>query len=345
MNLLDALISIFLFKPEVMFAVILLPFFIMFLGLFIKSEKINGLVVKAFVGGFGLMFFLIFFMSMINTDLLGAGYIKKFDELAIREHALIAIDHLNSGDGEGNSWEHYRLHGVELPSGKKLFRTLLGVNYIGIAGYSQNTVWIEVNGEAFEGYDLTTGKKTAKVTKEILATKIPELSVGVESYSFLKNKNTLDVRAKNGLTYEVDALKLTVITQKNEAAMQSEIQPPFKLSSSVRKKIIGKNDRVLNPNLELIEGEILANYPDLKIVTAIGFESTDKKIFTLYGLSFEGKVLWQISQSELKLEDFYSTQNYYNGSIKFDQNLVVGVSGFLVSIDIKNGQVEWKERL
>lgn len=345
MNLLDFIASTILFKPEVMITLILAPFVMLLVAMITRSAKIRDVAGKIFAGGLILVFGVIVFMSFLNTMIFGAGYVREFDELEIHDHTLVAVDYLNSGDGEGNDWQSYRLHGVELPSGKKLFRTLIGTDYYEIAGYRENTIWTDMGTDVFAGYDLTNGKKIREINKNILAAKVPELKPGVEGIAFLKDKNVLQVVAKDGLEYTLDPLELKVVNPNISANDEIETSSPIGLSGDVRKKIVGKNGRILNSNLELIEGEILATYPDLKIVTAIGFESTDKKAFTLYGLSFEGKVLWQISQPELKLEDFYSSQNYYNTFVKFQNNLIVGVSGILVSIDAKNGEVQWKERL
>ncbi len=347
----DAFVTFFLAQPLFLIGFLLSPFAFQILSLLIpqKNRKwLSRLLWLYFAWGF------FFFLIMLNPGIFGFGQVKKIDEAFIHQNSLIAIDHLLSGDGEGSQWEYYRLHGMNLTDGKKNFRVLLGQNYLNIFGFNDQTVLIQMTPHTLCGYHITTGEKIFEITAQALEEAAPELKSGILDYSFNLPTGLLKVTTKNGLTYTVDPKTFSIVdansfagepyqpyqNQLKEFSEQNSNFSDFSLTDDIRKKLT-KSGRILNSELEFIDGQLLAIFPDLKIVTIISYDSTDHHTFTLSGLSFQGDLLWQLEENtDLKLITLSTPINPFTFAYNFNNHLIVLAGGYIISINAQNGKYE-----
>lgn len=186
-DMLDSLFTVFLDQPHLFLFIGLALGFTLLLVRHVawKKEKrilnFGSLVILA-----GLVIF--FVGAILNVHIFGCGYVRSFDEAFIQGDTLIAVDHLADGDDIGKIEEAYRLHGVDLRTGKKRFRIMLGDDYPRIIAYSSTTVVVrygqEVAGrDSYVGYDLQTGEKVFDIDRKSFEQRLLEGESAGDTYA------------------------------------------------------------------------------------------------------------------------------------------------------------------
>ncbi|MFH1347954.1 MAG: hypothetical protein ABIH22_04615 [Candidatus Margulisiibacteriota bacterium] len=117
-----------------------------------------------------------------------------------------------------------------------------------------------------------------------------------------------------------------------KAAMQNiEVVPPKYLTYFEGKTNIAKVNKRPEPTLQV--------FPKLKKAIILGYETTENKHFILTCINFSGKKQWQIRQEQVGTEAFKLQY-----SAKYKDNLILVIGGYVLSIDVKTGKINWKTR-
>ncbi|MBC7862172.1 MAG: hypothetical protein IAF38_04305, partial [Bacteroidia bacterium] len=94
------------------------------------------------------------FVSFINPPLFGFGNVKSVKGLFVQNNIMIASDFIEES-GRFSSIKNWRLHGLNLDTGKKLFRNFPGSSFRKIRSFN-NEIFIVERGRREFGYGMTT---------------------------------------------------------------------------------------------------------------------------------------------------------------------------------------------
>jgi outer membrane protein assembly factor BamB len=61
-------------------------------------------------------------------------------------------------------------------------------------------------------------------------------------------------------------------------------------------------------------------------------------------VSLDGKLIWEASQENMKVGDFFESEPRFRDSFFYKENLIVGVDGFVFSLNKQTGQLNWVTR-
>ncbi len=199
------------------FLALILILFIGFASMFAMEAlkiKLSFKVFAPFTFVFAVLPFLLFiFVDFINPYLLGLGYTTDNFEVVVHEENVLwgMDDWFLSGGGYG-SVIVYRIQGIDLDTGKKLFRRSIA-DYFKAQGNKNELVWVSTGEELADllGIDLKTGQTKITINEKYLIKNFPELSKGVHKYTYNPKTSLVDVISKDGKTLSMDPEKNTKI--------------------------------------------------------------------------------------------------------------------------------------
>jgi hypothetical protein len=122
-------------------------------------------------------------------------------------------------------------------------------------------------------------------------------------------------------------------------------------------QLFSNKGHLLNEALNFIYGTFLYNLPDTKQFLVLSYETTDKSNFIINCISSEDFTLkWQLKQNALDANDFFTKDNVtqtrrynYTATMEYPdvvgQSFVFAIQGFVFSVDLASGKLNWKTRL
>lgn len=328
-----------------------------------KQEKVKILTKKSSIQMLIVVFipfFIWLFVSEINPSYFGYGYsTNNLNIVSHQDSALWGIDYyVQSGGGIGSS-TIYRIQGINLNNGKKLFKKMFSYAY-DIEGTFHQLVWMktEVAEDEFEleGINIFTGKTVNVITKNSLQQNVPELSSGVYEFSYNSKTNLLDVISKDGLKINVDPENYA----KKDSAIENDVRSNIDkysihdlkgntiitmIRDGEREKLYDKTRQVIPSNLFFLKGQFICLDTISQSVFTFSYETLEQKNFLIRSVSYSGKLLWEVNQQTLGVGDFFVSEPNFETSFIYKDALILGLNGFVFSLNKKTGELNWLTRL
>jgi len=227
----------------------------------------------------------------------------------------------------------------------------------------------------FIGYNRVSGKVEFKVNTEIIEQKHSHLTNSIKALSFDCDKGLFSIVTKQGINYFFNPITFSLMTSDEENSFVGETyhinnneqmygredntnaefllesstekaRDPgetaekidgFSLSNGIRKQVLDSAGNVLNKSDIFIDGGLLESFKQDKILTLISYASTDHKLFFLTGMSYDGKLVWQIKETEE-----LGIHGKFSFSFKYNKKLILLIGGSVLAVDIKTGVIDWK---
>ena len=301
------------------------------------------------------------------------GFSEQIPIMYITNDKLCLLDKKQAGD-EGGNWDEYRLHVLNANTGEQISRKFYKDIYD--IGAIHGDTMLLYSYWHFILVDIKTNNEIKTISKEYLQSKFTELSLGIESMNY--SKRDFDVYAPLVITITSKTAKTYYYEPFSDKLLSEELtRTPASLTYYLKDKEIyskdaknneermvsldytkGSNkikhlkftDEALNNSseitkLDLLEPQIIALFFEQKTFVVVSYETTDKLNFILHAISLEGKEKWTIKQSELNLTDKYTIDPKLDAAINYSHNLIFSCGGFVVSMDINTGKVNWKKRV
>ncbi len=306
-----------------------------------------------------------FFVSQINPYYLGYGYsTDKFEVVAQEDNILWGMNRWVISGVRRSGPTIYRIQGLNLDSGRKLFRRLIKNHVAPVVGSKNGIVWTSKDKD-FVGMDLRSGKTRIAINEKSLIEKFPVLAKGIYQYNFNPKTSLFDVLSKDGFRISVDPTTNKKVDHPIEPVTDSKykIDEHYGISEKLsdsseyystafafdredsRNKLIDKDGHILNNDLTFLEGSfLLFDKPSSKLLL-MSYETLDRKEFILRCVSLNGELLWEAKQHDLKIGDFFNSEPKFSNASVYKDKLIVAFEGFVVSLNASNGHVNWLTRM
>jgi len=313
-------------------------------------------------------------ITWINNSILGLGKVNHFRKALIHKNILFASDYIVEGSGTGGirgsgggkKYFHWRLHGLNLDTGKKIFRVFPNQSYQKIAGFT-NELFIIERGRARFGmdlpyqadnyiaYDIQTGDEKFMLSEQFLEKNNPTFANLINGFTF-KNEHFI-VTSKDGEEFTLNnfnfklspiPLDSTKVFQPSNFMAEEEVDEGdtftnlhgLKFSGDIRKQILDEKGNILNKKNFFIDGGFLQAFLNKKIITILSYTATDHSETIISGVFYNGKLAWQITElKNLSIEGSYSFSFIYN------ENLILIIGGTVLAIDPETGTINWRTDL
>lgn len=342
----------------------------MYFHRFFLTERKNkfGLGVL-YMAGFMLILFSYLF---INPKYWGYGNGVEVADLRADKNNVAVMDYiLEAGDETNDPTPHYRVQMLDMKTGEKKCRALIGQNttlyYLDadevlLHRYPDELVFVDVN----------SGETKAQFSKETLPQLFPEMKVGIDQFHPNYFETGLSVTCKDGKTYFVD-YRTRKIAPQPEKNKPQQAEGTYRCSGDVLSRIIngselqcmrlsgnGWNDKlrklktvrdsVINTEMDFLDGEFAAAADS--VILIMHYETTEHKNFRLTALSFDGKKqLWQLRQEVMQFEprDIYTHNSLPQMQFAHTPDepgvLVFSYNKAVLKIETKTGKVIWRTKI
>ena len=267
----------------------------------------------------------------------------------------------------------YKLHGVNLETGKKLFRrSFRNLNLVGkLEAWNGDLVWINPSkgmvhprSDEIIALSSTTGKTVFELERNTLRKK-SGLKAEISKIGSFTGDNTIIIQTKDGRWTEVDPVKLTVLREQDYPVTSTNPPSDFKIkkidctSTALVMDTVWRlegdtrmqlqfdepgDDRVAGaPGMVFIKGCLIPAFLDRNRILIMSWEDTDKKHFLFHSFSVEGKLIWRLQGRDM---EEHGIQNAWLSLLtRHRGNLILLMGGYVVSINIDNGNINWMLRL
>lgn len=343
---LNLITSVLLFYPYWSLAILLGA---AFLSLFLssKSKFFGKFFVKLASFLIIILLAVLIFINLLNPLFFGYGYVEQTKQIYLADNILVGIDYLIFGGNDGGlGTESYRIHGINLDNGTKIYRRLVGEKFQ-FQGLNKGIIWV-MQDKNLIGYNLITANPQIIINAQILEQKFPIFSQGIANFELNQEDFTLLVKTKDGFEYFLQPLTMTIVDKSPSPVQVVSTYPDlqdFALNNQIRKQLT-RFDQIINQNLFFIEGEIINIDSFSQKLIVKSYETTDKKDFILSVLSFEGKLLWQLRRNNLIPKDFFYQGNEdLTQAVFYANNLILAIGGTIVSVNAEDGKIYWQTRL
>jgi outer membrane protein assembly factor BamB len=299
------------------------------------------------------------FIGEINPSYLGYGYSTNgLDIIAHGDNALCVMDYITQSAGKGGSIAIYRIQGLNMNTGIKEFRKLIS-HKCEAQGANNNLVWIKVK-EGRNDYNLTgitinSGETIKTITKDYLTQHVPELNAGVYEFDYNPKTLLLDVTSKDGLKLAINPESNAKIDSVAEKEVRRNLDTHVITDNAgnriitldrqgEREKLADKNGKTIPSDLFFLKSQFLQIDTIAQQVFIFSYQTLEKKNFLIRCVSLDGKLIWEASQENMKVGDFFESEPRFRDSFFYKENLIVGVDGFVFSLNKQTGQLNWVTR-
>lgn len=294
------------------------------------------------------------------------GYALQYIGGLTNGKEICLIEKHYSGDGDGGTYDEYRLYVLDLKTGARKLR--ISVESSELLCVTENTaIFFELNRAI--AYNLNSGEKVNEWSSEKGFEKFPELQSGIAEINRssnsgqFKNEAWLTLTAKNGHQYcynllTDELLEMQYPTSNSEgpigfneyevsrqsAHQSKEWYFDFQLKTGEIKQLVyhskDNNEKILDG--EYLNPKMVALYPDQKLFVIQHFTTVDNTAAIFTAVTFDQEIKWQVTQTDLKVSDNFSDQPLPGISFPVNDQLITTFGGLVVLLNAKDGSVVWK---
>lgn len=300
-----------------------------------------------------------FFVGLINPYFFAFGYATdNFEVVANEENVLWGMDYWilpGGGDAGGGSSIVYRVQGLNLDDGRKMFRRPIA-DLFEVHGQNDGLVWASADHHELVGIDIKTGQTRVIVNEEYLTKNFPELAEGVHEYRYNPETRLVDVVSKIGTKISVDPVKKIKVepNPKEESAERYEMYDSgisenyrtiLTLQGDTVEKLADGEGNILNDDVTFLEGKFILHDRASGRVVILSYATLDKNEFIVRSFTEKGELLWETGQSELGVGDIFIPHPRFEKALYYQGNAIVAFDGFVMSLDKSTGKPNWVSRM
>lgn len=330
----------------------------MFATAIFRKEPVRKWLMGISIGLFGVMFAVLIFMGILNPTIFGYGLIQDdFKFIAVQGNVLWGEDSILMGDGDGGiSSEMYRIYGVDLDKGTRVFRNFMGPNF-DILGIKNGWVWAKRD-KNLVGYDFATGGQKVLLNEQTITKYSPKLEKGVFSYNLNPKTLLVDVTTKDGTEISIDPSadfisSSVAVDHENDLEIEDtriirdNYAELFALSDAAKKQLMDGQGHVLNDQLFFLDGKFLQYDEKTQRVFITSSTSLDvnDRGYVLRSLSLNGDLMWELKDSDLEESNFYNIEPRPDAAVIYKDQLILAAGNVLFSLNISDGHVKWKTQI
>ncbi|MFN8254555.1 MAG: hypothetical protein U0W24_02625 [Bacteroidales bacterium] len=366
-NLLDHLFSSTWMMVTLFMVALIVTSFIAYGTNFFKNKYLNWL----YKGFFIVLPFSPIIIGMFIP--LNYGFSYFISEMKVINNRLCLLDKMEKGD-DTSDWEEFRLHILNPETGTQISRKFY--NDINKMGPDAGDTLLLYSYYNYILVNLKNNSLIRKIDKEYLQNRFPDLNSGIETMQYTENENNehqgagIAIVNKKAREYFYNPFSDKLSTDENKSILpgfnyQVDNNYIYHKGPDGKKELIlsienskenykikrlrfGDPDHKSETGLykkDFLEGEILQFFPNQRVVVVVSYETTDKLSFILDGISLDGNPLWTIAQEDLKLIDKYHDNPQLNSSTIYGNNLIFNSGGFIVSLQVYTGKINWVQRV
>jgi hypothetical protein len=309
------------------------------------TKKTNYILLLVFIILPGGVFL---FLAFLNPAYFCYGYsTKKFRVIVQQEAVLWTEDEYGFSLGSLASVTKFRIQGIELDKGTIVFKTMIPEEFEPL-GHNTELVWGSAE-KKITVMDLQSGKTERVMTDELLVTTFPELHEGIYQCNYNTKTGMADVLSNDGVKLSIDPPSFHKTEHPQESIRnQSENSPATTLyfkEKNGQQSLTDKNGNQLNPKLIFYSARIIATDSLNSSVCILSYTDTTKTAYLLSSVSNDGKLLWESTQAAMKAGDFFNTLPEFRKAFPYKNNLILCFDGFIVSLSIPDGGLNWMRRM
>lgn len=313
----------------------------------------------------------LFTILIFNPTYFGYGKSIGMKQAMIEGNGLYILDYRLQAGGEGDDpTPYYRVHVVDLKSGEKKKRFLIGPS-ADILFVNGKEIVVEEYGKP-HFYNAETGKLISAWSEETLPELYPELKPGVAQMQ--RYDEWVKVTSKDGQQWVLNMRDHKITSQENlpsswqntkgnshplEATedgflRETDGQKDYASSISLegktyddrRKQLRNSSDSLLNKELFFVEGRPVAVSEKDNVLIILHYETTDKMNFIITGVSLDAKKkIWELRQTTLHPNgDDTPTETCWTSDIA-SGILIFCAEDEVITIRMKDGEIFWEKTL
>lgn len=346
------------------------------IGMYFHRFFLTGRKYKFGLGAFyfACFMFILFAWLYFNPIYWGYGNGVEVAGLRANGNTVAVMDYiLEAGDEASEPTPHYRVQMLDMQTGEKKCRTLVGPN-AELYYLDATELLLHRYPDELLFIDVQNGAKKATFSKETLPGIFPEMKAGIDEFHPNYFENGLSVTCKDGKSYYVD-YRTRKIEQKPEANKTKPAEGSLRCSddalvrtekgsdkyimrltgngwSDKLKKLKTPDDSLINKELEFLDGKLVAVAAADSVMLILHFETTEHKNFRLSALTLDGKKqLWQFRQEDMQFEtrDLYTRDKipvlHFAQATGQPGVLVFSYNKEVLKIETKTGKVLWRTKI
>ncbi|TND00503.1 MAG: hypothetical protein FD123_4364 [Bacteroidetes bacterium] len=327
---------------------------------------------KGWLGAFyfALTMLLLFLPLFINPNAWGFGPAIDIENIKADDRSAAVFDYILEAGGEGDDpTPMYRVHMIDLKTGEKKFRKLLGPSFELVA-LTKDAVVAERGNMELVFIDRNDGHELARMNRETLPGLYTELAPGIDQVNIDRYDMTMHVSVITGkhFTISMNDRSISPMTE-NARSIKDTAGPNLKAEDgSIRerkkygepvllklegqswndkvKKLKSPDDSIINMQLEFLDGKFAGVNEKLQVAFILHYETTKNLHFLLSAVSLDGKkVLWQIKQKDLTVEEREIPALVCTAMAESLDGLLLSANGTVMLIDAATGKVSWVNSL
>ncbi len=295
------------------------------------------------------------------------GYVHHITHLSVCKNKLIFFDNRKRSTARYSTLgmlDLNRLYIVDMENGKRLYRGYLG---IGMEWRKdKDNLMLLSNSKTYNVFDIDKTEIVRKIDKEYFIKNFIQCSAGIDNISYIKD--FIIIKSKDGLIYYYEPFSDKIVAEPDpshylykkyscyydkiiyiENGSEKEI---FKFKSLIygekRTHLFRIDDAVekkVYSDESFIEGSCIGFSPDNNLILILSYENTDKEKYIFTALNMNLITQWKINHETLAPDDFFSDKKpLVTDAVLNNNNIYIGIGGFVYCIETASGKIKWKQR-
>ncbi|MBK9190388.1 MAG: hypothetical protein IPM77_02215 [Crocinitomicaceae bacterium] len=310
------------------------------------------------------------FSTLMYILLSHHGYAVQFIQGMSNDEVICLTEEHYEGDGDGGSYETYRLYTIDMKTGECLLR--MNIESPEMLCVKENSVVFFLWSSAVE-YDFRTGEQINEWSKEKGFEKFDALKCGIKDLNrssdhFAEQNNAwLTITANDGHYYcynlLTDELTATQYPPDDEPEKYKFDEYEFRIkhpedyyqdSYFTFEKVTGEIEQLIFKNyrdsVKVYNGEFLhpsvVGYSEKdRLFIVRHFETLEDKHSILTAVSFDLESVWRVEQKQIAPSDKWGDNPNPGLILKSNDHLICTFGGTVVLLSISDGSVVWSTSL
>jgi len=313
------------------------------------------------------------FAAMMYLLMSDHGYAYTFVNALTNGKELCLVEKHYQGDGDGGSYEEYRLYVLDFETGKRKVR--MNVETSDMLCVTENSVFFyEYSGTVWGAveYSLEDGSELKKLNPEEGFEKFPEFKSGIMDMNRqsgndrFKNEAWLTITSKDGHFYCYNLLTEELLPQQYPSSQSAagfkmdeyelrykdpadgkEWYFAFENATGEIERLFFRNKNYDTQNFEgdFLEPEFVAYNAQHRCFVIRHYETLEKKTALFSAVSFDLKPLWRTDQRKMAVTDRIEEDPEAGLAFAYMDKLILSFGGTVVCMNIADGNVIWKTTL
>jgi len=307
------------------------------------------------------------FLALMYLLMSQHGYAVSFTGGLTNGKDLVLIEKHYEGDGDGGSYESYRMYVLDLKTGERTFRSNIE-NPSLLCMTDSSVFFYDYGGKAVE-YSLLDFSVIDEVGIESGFEEYPELKTGIASMNSSSrsaefiNEGWLTISANDGHHYCYNLLTEELLEREyapgndgwgytmsdyslsyRDPLDQRDWSFSFETKTGDIEQLVfhAKDYSKTEYSGEFLDPEFVAYNPAQRLFVVKHYETLERKKAIFSAISYELKPVWKLEQNQIIEKDNFTENPEPGISFCYKTNLIVTFGGAAACLNILTGEVIWK---